>query len=165
MQAFSLAAVVNSTLDKLNKLPESNMANTFHCDIVSAHREIFSGKAAVVYASGVTGELGIYPQHAPLFTQLKPGSVRVQNEAGEEQIFFVSGGLLEVQPHLVTIMADTVARSDELDRSAAMAAKTEAEQELANRTGEMEIAEAKAKLMKAMAQLQTLERIRKQAKR
>ena len=119
----------------------------------------------MVYASGVAGELGIYPRHAPLFTQLKPGSVRVQNTDGEEQIFFVSGGILEVQPHLVTIMADTVARSDELDRTAAMAAKVEAERELTKRTGEMEIAEARAKLMKAMAQLQTLERIRKQAKR
>ncbi|MGD9021468.1 MAG: F0F1 ATP synthase subunit epsilon [Lysobacterales bacterium] len=141
------------------------MDNTFHCDIVSAHREIFSGEVAVVYASGIDGELGIHPQHAPLFTQLKPGTVRVQDTDGQEQIFFVSGGLLEVQPHIVTIMADTVARSDELDRSAAMAAKAEAEQELANRTGEMEIAEAKIKLMKAMAQLQTLERIRKRAKR
>ena len=141
------------------------MANTFHCDIVSAHREIFSGEVAVVYASGVAGELGIHPQHAPLFTQLKPGSVRVQDEAGEEQIFFVSGGLLEVQPHVVTIMADTVARSDELDRSAAMAAKVEAERELASSTGDMELDEARIKLMKAMAQLQTLERIRKRAKR
>jgi F-type H+-transporting ATPase subunit epsilon len=141
------------------------LANTFHCDIVSAHREIFSGEAAVVYASGIAGELGIYPQHTPLFTQLKPGSVRVQDGNGEEQIFFVSGGILEVQPHLVTIMADTVARSDELDRSAAMAAKVEAERELAERTGKMEIAEARAKLMKAMAELQTLERIRKRAKR
>jgi F-type H+-transporting ATPase subunit epsilon len=139
--------------------------NTLHCDIVSAHREIFSGEVAVVYASGIAGELGIYPRHAPLFTQLKPGSVRVLDEDGEEQIFFVSGGLLEVQPHLVTIMADTVARSDELDHSAAMAAKVEAERELAERTGEMEIAEARAKLMKAMAELQTLERIRKRAKR
>jgi F-type H+-transporting ATPase subunit epsilon len=141
------------------------LANTFHCDIVSAHREIFSGEVAVVYASGIAGELGIYPQHTPLFTQLKPGSVRVQDENGEEQIFFVSGGILEVQPHLVTIMADTVARSDELDRSAAMSAKVEAERELAERTGKMEIAEARAKLMKAMAELQTLERIRKRAKR
>lgn len=141
------------------------MTNTLHCDIVSAHREIFSGKAAVVFASGIDGELGIYPQHAPLFTQLKPGSVRIQNEAGDEQIFFVSGGILEVQPHLVTIMADTVARDDELDRSAAEAARAEAERELENQTDKMEIDAAKAKLMKAIAQLQTLERIRKQAKR
>jgi F-type H+-transporting ATPase subunit epsilon len=141
------------------------LANTFHCDIVSAHREIFSGEVAVVYASGVAGELGIYPQHAPLFTQLKPGSVRVQDAGGEEQVFFVSGGILEVQPHLVTIMADTVARGNELDRSAALAAKAEAERELAGSTGNMELEEARIKLMKAMAQLQTLERIRKQAKR
>lgn len=141
------------------------MDNTFRCDIVSAHREIFSGEAAVVYASGIAGELGIYPRHAPLFTQLRPGSVRVLDENGEEQVFVVSGGIMEVQPHLVTIMADTVARGDELDRSSAEAAKAEAERELASSTGAMEIAEAQSKLLKAMAQLQALERIRKRAKR
>jgi F-type H+-transporting ATPase subunit epsilon len=141
------------------------MTNTIHCDIVSAHREIFSGKVAVVYASGVAGELGIFPRHAPLFTQLKPGTVRIQDESGEEQLFVVSGGILEVQPHVVTIMADTVARSDELDRSSAETAKAEAEQELAGSKGQMEVAEAQVKLQKAIAQLRALERIRKQAKR
>jgi len=141
------------------------MANTIHCDIVSAHREIFSGKVTVVFASGVSGDLGIYPRHAPLFTQLKPGTVRVQDENGEEQLFVVSGGLLEVQPHLVTIMADTVARSEELDRSSAEAARAEAERELAGSSSTMEIAEAQTKLLKAIAQLRALDRIRKQAKR
>jgi len=141
------------------------MANTIHCDIVSAHREIFSGKVTVVFASGVSGDLGIYPRHAPLFTQLKPGTVRVQDENGEEQLFVVSGGLLEVQPHLVTIMADTVARSVELDRSSAEAARAEAERELAGSSSTMEIAEAQTKLLKAIAQLRALDRIRKQAKR
>ena len=141
------------------------MTNTIRCDIVSAHREIFSGEVAVVFASGVAGELGIYPQHAPLFTQLKPGSVRVQDEAGEEQCFFVSGGILEVQPHVVTIMADTAARGEELDRSAAEAAKAEAERELAGKTGQMDLAEAQVKLLKAIAELRTLDQLRKRAKR
>ena len=141
------------------------MANTIHCDIVSAHREIFSGKVTVVYASGVAGELGIFPRHAPLFTQLKPGTVRIQNESGEEQLFVVSGGILEVQPHMVTIMADTVARSDELDRSSAEAAKAEAERELVSSTRQMEIAEAQVKLQKALAELQALDRLRKKVKR
>lgn len=140
-------------------------ANTIHCDIVSAHREIFSGKATVVFASGVAGELGIYPQHAPLFTQLKAGSVRVKDELGEEQLFVVSGGILEVQPHIVTILADTVVRGEELDRSAAIAAKAEAERELAGKTGQMDIAEAEIKLLRALAELQALDRLRKAAKR
>ncbi|MGD9021050.1 MAG: F0F1 ATP synthase subunit epsilon [Lysobacterales bacterium] len=141
------------------------MATTIRCDIVSAHREIFSGEAAVVYASGVNGELGIYPRHTPLFTQLKPGTVRVQDEHGEELLFVVSGGILEVQPHVVTIMADTIVRSEELDRSSAETAKAEAERELASSTNTMEVAEAQTKLLKAIAQLRALERIRKQAKR
>lgn len=141
------------------------MANTFHCDIVSAHREIFSGKVTVVFASGVSGELGIYPNHAPLFTQLKPGSVRTKDETGEEHFFVVSGGILEVQPHIVTILADTVVRGDELDRSAAEAAKAEAERELAGSTGQMDVAEAQVKLLKAIAELQALDRLRKKAKR
>ena len=139
--------------------------NTIHCDIVSAHREIFSGKVTVVYASGVAGELGIYPHHAPLFTQLKPGSVRVRDEAGEEQYFYVDGGLLEVQPHIVTIMADTAARGEELDRSAAESAKAEAERALVNNTGGMELDEAHVKLIKAVSQLRTLDQLRKRAKR
>ncbi len=141
------------------------MTTTFQCDIVSAHREIFSGKVTVVFASGVSGELGIYPRHTPLFTQLKPGTVRVQDEGGEEQCFVVSGGILEVQPHIVTIMADTVVRGDELDRSAAEAAKAEAERELASSTGQVDIAEAEVKLLRALAELQTLDRLRKSAKR
>ena len=141
------------------------MANTIHCDIVSAHREIFSGKVAVVYALGVAGELGIHPHHAPLFTQLKPGTVRIEDESGTEQLFVVSGGILEVQPHVVTIMADTVSRSDELDRSSAETAKAEAERELLSSKGQMEIADAEVKLQKALADLQALDRLRKKAKR
>ena len=141
------------------------MTTTFQCDIVSAHKEVFSGRVAMVFATGVSGELGIYPRHAPLFTKLKPGTVKVTDEAGEDQFFVVSGGLLEVQPHMVTILADTASRGEDLDRAAAEAAKAEAEHALASRTGQMEIAEAEVKLLKAIAELRTLDRLRKTARR
>lgn len=141
------------------------MTKTIRCDIVSAHEEIFSGEVAMVFATGVAGELGISPRHAPLITQLKPGPVRVQDETGEEQFFFVGGGILEVQPHLVTVMADTAMRGEDLDAAAAQAAKAEAERELADRTGEMEVAEAQAKLLEAVAQLHALEHLKKNLQR
>ena len=141
------------------------MTKTIRCDIVSAHEEIFSGEVAMVFATGIAGELGISPRHAPLITQLKAGPVRVQDEAGEELFYFVSGGIIEVQPHVVTVLADTVVRGEDLDQAAAVSAKAEAERELANRTGEMEIAEAQAKLLEAVAQLQAMERLRKHLKR
>lgn len=141
------------------------MTKTIRCDIVSAHEEIFSGEVSMVFATGIAGELGISPRHAPLITQLKPGPVRVQDTAGEEQFYFVTGGIIEVQPHVVTVLADTVMRGEDLDQAAAEAAKAEAERELANRTGDMEIAEAQAKLAEAVAQLQAMERLRKQMKR
>jgi F-type H+-transporting ATPase subunit epsilon len=141
------------------------MTKTIRCDIVSAHKEIFSGEVAMVFATGIAGELGISPRHAPLITQLKPGPVRVQDSAGEEQFYFVSGGIIEVQPHVVTVMADTAMRGEDLDQAAAEAAKAEAERALADRTGEMEIAEAQSKLLEAVAQLQAMERLRKNLKR
>jgi F-type H+-transporting ATPase subunit epsilon len=141
------------------------MTKTIRCDIVSAHEEIFSGEVAMVFATGIAGELGISPRHAPLITQLKPGPVRVQDAAGEEQFYFVSGGIIEVQPHVVTVLADTAMRGEDLDQAAAEAAKAEAERELADRTGEMEIAEAQARLAEAVAQLQAMERLRKRLKR
>jgi len=141
------------------------MTKTIRCDIVSAHKEIFSGEVAMVFATGIAGELGISPRHAPLITQLKPGPVRVQDAAGEEQFYFVSGGIIEVQPHVVTVMADTAMRGEDLDEAAAQAAKAEAERALADRTGEMEIAEAQSKLLEAVAQLQAMERLRKNLKR
>jgi len=141
------------------------MTKTIRCDIVSAHKEIFSGEVAMVFATGIAGELGISPRHAPLITQLKPGPVRVQDADGEEQFFFVSGGIIEVQPHVVTVMADSAMRGEDLDQAAAQAAKAEAERALADRTGEMEIAEAQSKLLEAVAQLQALERLRKNLKR
>ena len=140
------------------------MTKTVRCDVVSAHGEVFSGEVAMVFATGVSGELGITPRHAPLITQLKPGPVRVQDANGEEQFFFVGGGIIEVQPHVITILADTAMRGDDLDEAAAQAAKAEAERELADRTGEMEVAEAQAKLLEAVAQLQAMERLRKNLK-
>jgi F-type H+-transporting ATPase subunit epsilon len=141
------------------------MSKTIRCDIVSAHEEIYSGDAAMIFATGVVGELGISPRHAPLITQLKPGPVRVLQPDGEEAFFFVGGGILEVQPHIVTVLADTAVRADDLDEAAAVSAKEEAERELQDRTGEMEVAEAQAKLAEAIAQLQALERLRKRLKR
>jgi F-type H+-transporting ATPase subunit epsilon len=139
--------------------------STIRCDIVSAHEEIFSGEASMVFATGLVGELGISPRHAPLITQLKPGPVRVQQEDGEELFFFVGGGILEVQPHIITVLADTVVRADDLDQAAAERARDEAERELADRTGEIEVAQAQAKLADAMAQLQAMERLRKRVRR
>ncbi len=141
------------------------MSKTIQCDIVSAHEEIWSGRAVQVFATGVAGELGIYPRHTPLITQLKPGPVRVVDEQGEEQFFFVGGGIIEIQPHIVTVLADTAVRADDLDEAAAQRAKDEAERELQDRSGEMEVAEAQAKLAEAVAQLQALEHLRKKLKR
>jgi F-type H+-transporting ATPase subunit epsilon len=140
------------------------MSKTIQCDIVSAEDSIWSGQAAQVFASGVSGELGIYPRHTPLITQLKPGPVRVLDTAGEEQFFFVGGGIIEVQPHMVTVLADTAIRAKDLDAAAAQRAKEEAERELANRTGDMEVAQAQAKLAEAVAQLQALEQLRRKMK-
>ena len=141
------------------------MSKTMKCDIVSAEKAIWSGQAAQVYATGVSGELGIYPRHTPLITQIKPGPVRVVDEGGDEQFFFCGGGIIEVQPHIVTVLADTAMRGDDLDAAAAQRAKEEAERELQNRQGDMEVAEAQAKLAEAIAQLQALEQLRKKLKR
>lgn len=140
------------------------MANTIHCDIVSAEAEIFSGEATMVVVSGEQGELGIAPRHAPLLTRIKPGQVRIMLPDGEEDFYYVSGGLLEVQPHVVTVLADTAARAADLDEAAAVRAKEEAERALADRTAGMEIADAQAQLAEAVAQLAALERLRKKLK-
>ena len=141
------------------------MKHTIQCDIVSAQEEIFSGEASMIFATGTVGELGISPCHAPLITQLKPGPVRVQQPDGEEAFFFVGGGILEVMPHLVTVLADTAVRADDLDEAAAVRAKEEAERELADQTGEMEVAEAQARLLEAAAQLRALQQLRKKTAR
>jgi len=140
------------------------MSHTIRCDIVSAEAEIFSGDATMVVATGELGELGITPRHAPLITRLKPGHVDVVQANGERLQFYVSGGILEVQPQVITVLADTAVRAADLDENAAQRAKKEAEDALANRTDAMEISEAQAKLAEAMAQLQALERLRKNLK-
>jgi F-type H+-transporting ATPase subunit epsilon len=140
------------------------MASTIRCDIVSAEEEIFSGEVQMVVATGEMGELGIAPRHAPLITRLKPGQIRLTLADGEEQLFYVSGGILEVQPQVVTLLTDTAIRGGDLDEAKAREAKEEAERMLANRGEAMDLAEAQAKLAEAMAQLQALERLRKNLK-
>jgi len=138
--------------------------STIRCDIVSAEEEIYSGLVSMVVATGEMGELGIAPRHAPLITRLKAGQVRVILPSGEEQLFYVSGGILEVQPQVVTVLTDTAIRGKDLDESAAKKAKEEAERLLANRSEPMEIAEAQQMMVQALAQLQAIERLRKNLK-
>ena len=137
------------------------MANTIHVDIVSAEGQIFAGEASMVFVPASQGEIGIYPRHAPLLTTLKPGEVRVQVDGQEEQSFYVGGGALEVQPHLVSVLADTAARARDLDEAAALAAKQRAEEAVRDRKDKIEIAEAQAELARAVAQLRAIERLRK----
>jgi F-type H+-transporting ATPase subunit epsilon len=137
------------------------MANTIHVDIVSAEGQIFSGEASMVFVPGSQGELGIAPRHAPLLTTLKAGEVRVQSQGHEEQLFYVGGGTLEVQPNLVTILADTAARARDLDEAAASAARQRAEDAMREHSDKVDIAEAQAELLRAVAQLRAIERLRK----
>ncbi|HET7662406.1 MAG TPA: F0F1 ATP synthase subunit epsilon [Rhodanobacteraceae bacterium] len=132
---------------------------TFRCDIVSAEKEIFHGEATMVIASGEEGELGIAARHAPLITRLKPGVVEVIQADGEHLPLYVSGGILEVQPQVVTVLADTAARAENLDEAAAQAAKEEAEKALANREDLEDVSAQQAKLAEALAQLQALARL------
>lgn len=140
------------------------MAMTLHVDIVSAEAEIFSGTATMVFAPAEMGEVGISPRHTPLLTRLKPGEVRVQNDDGEEQSFFVSGGMLEVQPHVVTILADTAIRADNLDEAQALEAKERAEKLLSDKTADIDFAKAQSELAESIAQLSAIRKIREKAK-
>ncbi len=140
------------------------MANTIHVDIVSAEGEIFSGPATMVFAPASQGEIGIAPRHAPLLTMLKPGEVRVQTPDGEEHYFYVGGGAIEVQPHLVTVLADTALRAKDIDEAAALAAKQRAEDALKDQVSHIEVAEAQAELARAAAMLKGIERLRKMRK-
>jgi F-type H+-transporting ATPase subunit epsilon len=137
------------------------MALTVHVDVVSAEATLYSGLAEFVAVPGVAGELGIYPRHAPLLTQLKPGSVRlkVPNQA-EEELIYVSGGILEVQPDKVTVLSDTAIRGKDLDEAAALDAKRRAEEAMRDRVGLMEIARAEAELAEAVAQLRAIQKLR-----
>lgn len=138
------------------------MAMTMHVDIVSAEAEIFSGPANMVFAPAIMGEVGIMPRHAPLLTKIKPGEVRVvTNDGKDEEFYFVSGGMLEIQPSGVTILADTALRASDIDEAAALEAKERAEKNLADRKGEVDYATAEAELADAVARLQTLKKIKK----
>jgi len=143
------------------------MANaTIHVDVVSAEEEIFSGEAEFVVLPGEAGELGIYPRHTPLITRIKPGAVRiVPAGGGEEQLIFVAGGILEVQPHLVTVLADTAMRAHDIDEAAALEAKQRAEEALRTRETTIDYAHAEAELAEAAARLRALEQLRKQVKK
>ena len=141
------------------------MAMTMHVDVVSAEAAIFSGTVEKVFAPAVEGEVGIMPRHSPLLTQLRPGQVRIVKQGGAEEFFYVSGGMLEVLPHVVTVLADTALRARDLDEAAALQAKERAEQAIRDRTGEMEWAEAQAELAQAIAQLQMVQRMREKTKR
>ena len=137
------------------------MAMTMHIDIVSAEAEIFSGTVEVVVAPAIMGEVGIYPRHTQMLTPLKPGEVRVTKQGGEEESFYVSGGMMEVQPHCVTVLSDTCVRAHDLDEAAVLEAKKAAEQSIKDRDSKMELAEAQAMLAEAVAQLQAIQRMKK----
>jgi F-type H+-transporting ATPase subunit epsilon len=135
------------------------MAKTFQVDIVSAEEQIFSGTAEMVIAPGEAGELGILPEHMPLLTRIKPGTVRIRN-GNEEEVIYVSGGMMEVQPDRVTVLADTSVRAHDLDEAKAMEAERLAKEALVNRTGKLEVAKAQAELAEAMAQLAAIRKLR-----
>ena len=140
------------------------MASTIRCDIVSAEAEIFHGEAEMIVATGEIGELGIAPRHAPLITRLKPGKVVVTLPGGEKLDFVISGGILEVQPQVVTVLADTAIRAQDIDEASVLAAKEEAERVLAHKDPKMSVQEAEAQLTMSLVQLQALERLRKNLK-
>lgn len=137
------------------------MPITMHLDIVSAEKEIFSGVIERVVATGDLGELGVVPGHAPLLTVLKPGEIRVVLNGGTEQIYYVSGGMLEVQPYHVTVLADSVERAENLDEQAALAAKERAEQAISSKDGEIDYSVAAAELARAVAQIRAIKKARK----
>jgi F-type H+-transporting ATPase subunit epsilon len=132
----------------------------FHVDIVSAEGEIFSGEAKMVFAPAKMGEIGIAPRHAPLLTDLKPGSIRVEGEDGEERFFYVTGGVIEVQPYLVTVLADSALHADQLDEDAALAARERAKEALEGRHGEIDIRQAQAELVEAEARYRAAQKLK-----
>ena len=136
------------------------MAITVHCDIVSAEKSLFSGLVEMVVAHGIQGDLGVAPGHAPLLTQLNPGPIRVIKQNGDEEVYYVSGGMLEVQPNLVTVLADTAQRADDVDEAAAKQAMEEARRALTNQSSEVNYSAAAAMLAEAAAQLRTIQQIR-----
>ncbi len=137
------------------------MANTIHVDVVSAEEQIFAGEAEFVALPGEAGELGIYPMHTPLITRIRPGAVRIKvPNQSEEEFVFVAGGILEVQPDTVTVLADTAIRGHDLDEAKAADAKKQAEEALANKDSRIDYAKAQAELAAAIAQLQAIQKLR-----
>ena len=140
------------------------MANTIHVDVVSVESQIYSGEAEFIVLPGIEGELGVYPQHTPLFTQIRPGAVRIKLPGqDQEELVFVQGGFLEVQPHLVTVLADTAIRAKDLDEVKANEAKKAALEAMQNKTSKEEIATAEAELAIAMAQIEAIRKMRHRA--
>jgi len=138
------------------------MANTVRIDVVSAEEEIFSGDAEFIVAPATAGEVGIYPNHAPMITTIKPGALRIKlPDTAEETLIYISGGMLEVQPGVVTILADTATRGHDLDEAKALAAKAAAEEAMKNRISDMDYATAQAELAEAVAQIQAIQKLRK----
>jgi len=137
------------------------MAMTMHINIVSAESEIYSGTVTQVFAPAEMGEVGVLPRHAPMLSTLKPGVVRVISQEGEEQSFYVSGGILEIQPHVVTILSDTALRAADIDESAALEAKSRAESAMKDKASDMDYAKAKSELIEAVAQIEALKKLRK----
>jgi len=137
------------------------MGISVHCDIVSAEESIYSGLVELVVATGTLGDLGIAPGHAPLMTSLAPGPVRIVKQGGEEEIFFVTGGYLEVQPNIVTILSDSAQRADDLDEASALEAKQEAERLLTNQSGDFDYSKAASQLAEASARLRTVQQLRR----
>ena len=141
------------------------MAMTVHCDIVSAEESLFSGLVEMIVVTGSQGELGVNYGHAPLLTDLKPGPVRIIRQGGEEEVYYLSGGYIEVQPHTVSILADTALRADDIDEAAALEAKKQAEHEMVNQSGEFDYSRAASQLAAAAAQLRTIEELKRRAKK
>lgn len=137
------------------------MAMTMHVNIVSAENEIFSGTVTEVYAPAESGEVGIMPRHTQMLSTLKPGVVRIVEQGGAEQSFYVSGGILEVQPHIVTVLSDTALRAADLDESAALEAKNRAEAAMKDKASDMDYAKAKTELIEAVAQIDAIKKIRR----
>jgi len=140
------------------------MAITTHLDIVSAEREIFSGIVEMVVATAELGEVGIVPGHAPLLTMLKPGEIRVTLPGGKQEVYYVSGGMLEVQPRSITVLADAVEHAENLDEAAALAAKARAEEAIASKSNEIDYSVATTELARAVAQIRAIHKLRKQLK-
>jgi len=134
--------------------------STLHVDVVSAEESIFEGEAEFVVLPGESGELGIFPQHTPLITRIRPGAVRIKPVGKSEELVFVAGGILEVQPHRVTVLADTAIRGQDLDEAKAEEARKKAEEALANRSADVDYAKAQAELAEAMAQIQAIRKLR-----